>query len=73
MDTHEISILYRQRPASMIDLTMGQWFCRAHNLDDKELETCQGVDATKTMLINKGYTNSSANVLAQYNRVNQEK
>lgn len=73
MDTHYISQIYRQRPASMIDLPLGAWFCKAHGIEDHELMHAQTVDEAKSIILKKGWDNTSANKLQDYNRVMQSK
>ena len=37
MDTSLISEVYMQRPQSLASMGLGEWFCKAMDLDDKSL------------------------------------
>lgn len=55
VDTALIMQEYMKRPGHMANVRFGQWFAKAHNLQDNDLLFSVGNHATKLYILHKGY------------------
>jgi len=67
-DTFEITEIYLQRPISLRDLKLSQWFCLAHGLQDWELQNAASLGDCKRQMLNKGYVFLSLEPLKKFNK-----
>lgn len=72
-DTQEIMDIYLQRPAVLAGLKFGQWFCRAHSLEDRNLELSIANTEARRILVAKKYTHMRLQPLNDFNHQSKEK
>lgn len=74
MDTSDVTRVYMARPQSLASIGLGQWFCKALGLNDKELIYSEGAQA-KRLLVQKNLLEIPGliDILKGYNRQFVEK
>jgi len=68
MDSTDIVNIYCQRPGAVAHMGLGEWFARAHQIKDRELELCLNVKQSISIILNKGYDVFELYPLVTYNK-----